>query len=256
MKVLDIGTKWSWVVSFMPWPFYSRQGTPSGVHWMGRLLDPRDSLYPRVVQKYLLLTYLLTYLHTNILTYIQTYLLTPWSKVLLEKLIGFKPVKKFPTFYGTRRFITAFTSASHLSLSWASSIQSIPPHPTSWRSILILSSHLRQVLPSGTFPSGFPTKTLYTSLLSPIRSTCPAHPILLDVITWRMSCEEYTQEDLWPSEIKPIFLGRIQALSWSLHQLSYPHCLTITLLHILLWRICRSYIRPKVVSARDFERHT
>ena len=67
----------------------------------------------------------------------------------------------------------------HMSLSWASSIQSIPPHPTSWRSILILSSHLRLGLPSGLFPSGFPTKTLYTPLLSPIRATFPAHLILL-----------------------------------------------------------------------------
>jgi len=46
-----------------------------------------------------------------------TYLLTPWSRVLLEKLTGCQLVKKFPTFYGTRRFITAFTSARHLSLS-------------------------------------------------------------------------------------------------------------------------------------------
>jgi len=36
------------------------------------------------------------------------------------------------------------------------------PHPTSWRSILILSSHLCLGLPSFVFPSGFPTKTLYT----------------------------------------------------------------------------------------------
>jgi len=42
-----------------------------------------------------------------------------------EKLTGFKLIKKFPAFYGTRRFITAFTSARHLSLSLASSIQSI-----------------------------------------------------------------------------------------------------------------------------------
>ena len=57
-------------------------------------------------------------------------LLTPWCRVLLEKLAGFQLVKKFPAFYGTRRFITAFTSARHLSLSWASSIQSICCHNT------------------------------------------------------------------------------------------------------------------------------
>ena len=90
------------------------------------------------------------------------YLLTPWCRVLLEKLTGLQLVKKFPAFHGTRRFITALTSVLHLSLSWARPIQSIYPHPTSWRSILILSTHLRLGLPSGLFPSGFPTKTLYT----------------------------------------------------------------------------------------------
>ena len=48
---------------------------------------------------------------------ILTYLFTPWSTVILEKLIGSQLVKKFPTFYGTRRLITPFTSAHHLSLS-------------------------------------------------------------------------------------------------------------------------------------------
>ena len=46
-----------------------------------------------------------------------TYLLTPWSRVLLEKLASLKLVKKFPAFYRTRRFLTALTSARHLSLS-------------------------------------------------------------------------------------------------------------------------------------------
>ena len=104
-----------------------------------------------------------------------TYLLTPWCRVLLDKLTGLQLVKKFPAFHGTRRFITALTSIRQLSLSWASPIQSIYTHPTSWRSNLILSTHLRQSLPSGLFLSGFYTKTLYTSLSSPIRATCAAH---------------------------------------------------------------------------------
>ena len=42
-----------------------------------------------------------------------TYLLTPWSRVLLEKLASLQLVKKFPVCYGTRRFLTALTSARH-----------------------------------------------------------------------------------------------------------------------------------------------
>ena len=90
------------------------------------------------------------------------FLLTPWCRVLLEKLTGVQLVKKFPAFHGTRRFITALTSVRHLSLSYASPIQSIYPHPTSWRSIQILFTHLSLCLPIGLLPSGFPTKTLYT----------------------------------------------------------------------------------------------
>jgi hypothetical protein len=43
-----------------------------------------------------------------------------------KKLTGPQPVKKFPAFYATRKFITAFTSARHLSLSSTKSIQSMP----------------------------------------------------------------------------------------------------------------------------------
>jgi len=53
-----------------------------------------------------------------------TYLLTPWCRFLLEQLTGLQLVKKFPTFHGTRRFITALTSVRYLSLYWASPIQS------------------------------------------------------------------------------------------------------------------------------------
>ena len=46
----------------------------------------------------------------------------------------------------------------------------------------ILSPSLHLGLPSGLFPSGFSTKTLY-KLLIPKRATFPAHSILLDLIT-------------------------------------------------------------------------
>ena len=71
-----------------------------------------------------------------------TYLLTPWSRVLLEKLTGSAASQEIPHIFGTRKFITVLTSARHPSLSWANSIQSPQPPPTSWKSILILSSHL------------------------------------------------------------------------------------------------------------------
>jgi len=53
--------------------------------------------------------------------------LTPWSRVLFEKITDTQLVNKFSTFYGTQRFITAFITARHLSLSWARSIQRIAP---------------------------------------------------------------------------------------------------------------------------------
>jgi hypothetical protein len=57
-----------------------------------------------------------------------------------------------------------------------------PSHPTSLRSILILSIHLRLGLRSGLFPYGFPTNILYGLIFYPIRAECPAHLILLDLI--------------------------------------------------------------------------
>ena len=107
------------------------------------------------------------------ITRLLTYSLIPCSTVLLENLTVSQLVKKFPAFYGTRRFITAFAIAHHLFLSWASSIQSITPHTTAWRSILILSSHLCLGLPNDLCPSAFPTKTLYMPNLSPIVRHAP-----------------------------------------------------------------------------------
>jgi len=57
------------------------------------------------------------------------------------------------------------------------------PHPTSRSSNLVLYFHLRLSLPSGLFPSDFPTKNLYAPRLSHIHDTSPAHLILLQFIT-------------------------------------------------------------------------
>ena len=95
----------------------------------------------------------------------------------------FQASQKLPAFYRTRKFITAFTNTRHLSLSWPRSIQSKPPHPTSWRSILIVSSHLRPGLPICLLPSGIPTTILYIILLFPIPATSPAYLIILHFIT-------------------------------------------------------------------------
>jgi len=113
-------------------------------------------------------------LHCHLLTYFLTYSM---EHSPCWEYNRFSASQEIPAFYGTRRFITACTSACQLSLYWVSSIQSIPPHPTSWRSILILSSHLRLGFAGGVFPSGFITKTPYTPLLFPIPATCPAHPM-------------------------------------------------------------------------------
>ena len=107
-------------------------------------------------------------------TYFVTYFLAPWSRDLLEKLTGLQLVKKFPAFYGTRRFITAFTRARHLSLSWARSIQYMPPIPliedASWYYPLIYV-WVFQV----SFPKVSPPKTLCAPLLYLIRATCTAN---------------------------------------------------------------------------------
>ena len=84
----------------------------------------------------------------------------------------FSASQEIPLFYGPG------SSLPHLQ------VPAICPYPEPARSspyphipllevpILILSSHLRMGLPRGLLPSGFPTKTLYTSLLSPTDTTC------------------------------------------------------------------------------------
>ena len=107
-----------------------------------------------------------------LLTYLLTYSMVQgpsWET-------GLQLVKKLPAFHRTRRFITALTSVRHLSLSWISPIQSTHPHPTSLRSILILSTHLSLGLPSGLFPPVSPPRPYTPPLLTRTRHMpSPSH---------------------------------------------------------------------------------
>jgi hypothetical protein len=62
---------------------------------------------------YTISSFVFTLLPTHLLTYLLTCLLTPWSRVLLEKLTGSQLVKKFPAFYGTRGFVALLTSSRY-----------------------------------------------------------------------------------------------------------------------------------------------
>jgi hypothetical protein len=114
--------------------------------------------------------------------------ITSWSWDLLENLPVVQLLKNFPTFYGTRRFITVFTRALHWSLSLARSIQSIPPHPISVRSILILSTHLHLGLPGGLLPSGLSWQLLMT--LTDLRSRLTEESHWFSLYSVGMDCVE------------------------------------------------------------------
>jgi hypothetical protein len=62
------------------------------------------------------------------------------------------------------------------SLSRARSIRFIPPYPISLRSILI-ATHWGLGLPSGLFPSGFPTNILHVFCSSPHSCYMPSSPL-------------------------------------------------------------------------------
>ena len=109
------------------------------------------------------------------------------EQVLLEKLTDLQVLRKFPAFYGTRKFITALTRASHLSLSLARSFEAMP------------SSHLVKIYFNSFLsstpgycrwsPSSFPTEIMYA--LFPMLVTCPTHFIFFDLITRILFGEEY-----------------------------------------------------------------
>ena len=107
--------------------------------------------------------------------------LTPCSLILLEKLMVSRLFRTFCVYYGIQTCITVFRRACHLPLSRPRSIKSPAPSNFLKTHFNIIAQSTRS-LPSGSVPSGFPTKTVYAAHLFPIRATCPSN-LILDVIT-------------------------------------------------------------------------
>ena len=133
-------------------------------------------------------------------------------------------------------------------------------HRTSWRSIVLLSSHLRLGLRSVLFPSGFPTKTLYSPLLFPIRSTCHTHLILLELITriifgevyWSVSSSlcSFLYSSITSSLLGPnILVSTLFSDTLSLHsslnindQVSHPYDTTGKITALYIWIFSYFYL--------------
>ena len=124
-----------------------------------------------------------------VLTYLLISLLTYLLHGAESFLRGnrFQLVKNFPLFHATRMFITAFANARRLSLSWTSSIQSIPP--TSH----FLKIHLNIILPS---TPGSPKWSLFLSF--PHQNPVYASPL---THTPYMSCPFNSSQFYHPNNI-------------------------------------------------------
>jgi len=118
----------------------------------------------------------------------QSTILTLWSRVLLEKLNGLQLVKQFSAFYGTVRFITAFTTARHLFYPEPARSSPYPhiPFPEDPFNTILPST---AGCPSLRFSQQNPVHT--SPLRSPVRATCLTHFILLDFITRTVLGEAY-----------------------------------------------------------------
>ena len=113
--------------------------------------------------------------------YIYIYI-PPWSRVLPQTLTVTQLVRKFPAFYGARRFITVLKTCP-----FPEQINPVPASSSHFLKIhLILSSHLHLGLPLRC-----PHQNSVRTSPVPHSATCPTHLIIFYLLTQIIFGEEY-----------------------------------------------------------------
>ena len=117
--------------------------------------------------------------------------ITPESRILLEKLTVPQLVKKLPAFNGTRRLLL-HSQEPATCLNPVPNKSSPCPHPTYWKCVLILCSHLRLDFSSGSFPQVSLPEHCIAPLLPHTHATWLAYLLHLDLIIRIIFGEQYT----------------------------------------------------------------
>jgi hypothetical protein len=125
-------------------------------------------------------------------------MLTPWSWVISWEAASCSAIQKFCNVFWNQKFHYHVHKSPPL-VPILRQISPVHTTPSYLRSILILLSHLYLGLPSGLFPSVFPTKTSCTLLFPPMRGACPVHLIFIDLIIFSDILENMTNKEMFLS---------------------------------------------------------